>query len=257
MDRGERRRELPELLIGLVAVALAIAIMIPISAAIVAGAVRDVKGQRDTIAVTGSARHPIEADFGFWRLNVSAKQRTPAAAATSLRRKVAAVGAFLDEHGIDGDEIRKPPLSVEQTVDRVPTGRRRPAFREVPAWRVAQSFTISTTEIDELEATAGAVDELLLQGIAVSVEGIEYLSRQLTEARFEALEKATADARRRAETIASGLDGDLGAVRKVDLGVYQIVPRNSTDVSDYGINDTTSREKEVVSVVTVTFAVER
>jgi uncharacterized protein len=57
--------------------------------------------------------------------------------------------------------------------------------------------------------------------------------------------------------IASGLGADLGAVRKVDLGVYQIVPRNSTEVSDYGINDTGSREKEVVSVVTVTFAVDR
>jgi hypothetical protein len=250
-------RDLPELLIGLVAIALAIAIAVPITAAILGGAVRDVKRQRDTIAVTGSARHPIEADFGIWRLNVSAKQRTPAAAARSLRMKVGAVESFLDEHGIAGDEIRQPPLSVEQTVDRVPTGRRRPAFREIPAWRVAQSFTVSTTEIDELEATAGAVDELLLQGIAVSVEGIQYLSRQLTEARFEALEKATADARRRAETIASGLGGDLGAVRKVDLGVYQIVPRNSTDVTDYGINDTSSREKEVVSVVTVTFAVER
>jgi len=251
------RRDLPELLIGLVAIALALAIATPITASILAGAVRDVKRQRDTIAVTGSARHPIEADFAIWRLNVSAKERSPAAAARSLRTKVAAVESFLEEHGISGDDIRKPPLSVEQTADRIPTGKKRPAFREIPAWRVAQSFTVSTTEIDELEETAGTVDELLLKGIAVSVEGLQYLSRQLTEARFEALEKATADARRRAETIASGLGGDLGAVRKVDLGVYQIVPRNSTEVSDYGINDTGSREKEVVSVVTVTFAVDR
>ena len=55
----------------------------------------------------------------------------------------------------------------------------------------------------------------------------------------------------------SGLGGDLARSEKVDLGVYQIVPRNSTEVSDYGINDTGSREKEVVSVVTVTFAVNR
>ena len=251
------RRDLPELLIGLVAIAVALLIATPVTASILGDAVRDVKRQRDTISVTGSARNPIEADLGIWRLTVSAKQRSPAAAARSLRTKVAGVEAFLDDHGISDDDVRKPPLSVEQTVDRVPTGRRRPAFREIPAWRVAQSFTVSTTDIDELEATAGAVDELLLQGIAVSVDALEYLSRQLTEARFAALEKATADARRRAETIASGLGGDLGAVRKVDLGVYQIVPRNSTDVSDYGINDTASREKDVVSVVTVTFAVER
>jgi hypothetical protein len=256
VDRRERRG-LPELLIGLVAIALAVSVAVPITGLIVGDAVRDVKRQRDTISVTGSARHPIEADFAIWRLNVSARARSPAGAARSLRTKVAAVESFLDEHGVSSDDIRTPPLSVKQGVDRVPTGRRRPAFREVPAWVVAQSFTVSTEEIDTVEEAAGSVDELLLAGISISVERIQYLSLQLTEARFEALEKATADARRRAETIASGLDGDLGAVRKVDLGVYQIVPRNSTDVSDYGINDTTSREKEVVSVVTVTFAVER
>jgi hypothetical protein len=37
--------------------------------------------------------------------------------------------------------------------------------------------------------------------------------------------------------------------------VYQIVPRNSTAVADIGINDTTTREKDVIAVVTVTFAV--
>jgi hypothetical protein len=254
---ARERRELPELLIGLVAVALAIAIAIPITAAILGGALRDVRRQRDTISVTGSARHPIEADFGMWHLNVSSQQRSPAAAARSLRTKVAAVERFLQEHGIAEDEIRQPPLSVERVSERVPTGRRRPAFRQVPAWLVRQSFTVSTDQLDELDETAAGVDELLLGGIDVGVSEIQYLSRQLTEARFEALEKATADARRRAETIASGLDGELGAVRNVDLGVYQIVPRNSTDVSDYGINDTSSREKEVVSVVTVTFAVDR
>jgi uncharacterized protein len=34
-----------------------------------------------------------------------------------------------------------------------------------------------------------------------------------------------------------------------------VTPRNSTEVSDYGINDTSSREKDVTAVVSVTFAV--
>ena len=47
------------------------------------------------------------------------------------------------------------------------------------------------------------------------------------------------------------------AVRSVHLGVYQITPRNSTDVSGEGINDTSSRAKDVTAVVSVTFAVNR
>ena len=74
---------------------------------------------------------------------------------------------------------------------------------------------------------------------------------------MEPLPAATEDARRRAELIVKGLGGKLGAMRSSALGVYQVTPRDSTDVSDYGINDTTSREKDVNAVVSVTFAVKR
>ena len=46
-------------------------------------------------------------------------------------------------------------------------------------------------------------------------------------------------------------------MRSSSLGVYQITPRDSTDVSDYGINDTSTRDKDVTAVVTATFAVKR
>ena len=51
------------------------------------------------------------------------------------------------------------------------------------------------------------------------------------------------------------IGGKLGAVRSASLGVYQVVPRNSTEISDYGVNDTTSRDKDVYAVVSVTFRV--
>ena len=251
------RREFPQLMIGLVAVALAIAIAVPITAAIISGAIRDVKTRRDTIVVTGSARQPIEANLGIWHLTVSSKERTPAAAARSLTRKVKAVDTFLEDGGLASDEIRKPPVSVQQSSLSLPTGRAKPAFRQVPAWLVSQPYTVTTENLDSLEQTAAGVSNLLFQGVDVSVTHIQYVSTELTAARFEALGKATADAKRRAKTIADGLHGHLGGVRKVDLGVYQIVPRNSTNVSDYGINDVSARQKDVIAVVTVTFAVNR
>ena len=53
------------------------------------------------------------------------------------------------------------------------------------------------------------------------------------------------------------LGGKLGPMRASSLGVYQITPRNSTEVSDYGIDDVSSRLKDVEAVVDVTFRVER
>ena len=250
-------RKLPQLMIGLVAIALAFGIAVPVTAGIVTSGMRDIKLRRDTIVVTGSARQPIEANLAQWELTVTATERSPASAARSVGRKVAAVDAFLRNAGLGTKDVRKPPLSVDETTVRVPTGKRKPAFRSVPAWHVSQSFDVTTRHIDRLERAAGSVDDLLLEGIDVSVERVQYLSTGLKSARLEALRKAIGEAHKRGETIAGGLGGHLGAVRKVDLGVYQIVPRNSTDVSDYGINDTSTRDKDVVSVVTVTFAVSR
>ena len=45
-------------------------------------------------------------------------------------------------------------------------------------------------------------------------------------------------------------------MRSSSLGVYQITSRDSTEVSDYGINDTSTREKDVTAVVTAGFDVE-
>ena len=247
------RVELPELLLGLVAVSIAAVL----TGIVVSTAIRDVKRQRDTIVVTGSAKHPISANLGTWRLSVAAQARTSAAAVRQLRRDVAGVDAFLAGGDLGPGSVRKPPIQIEQITVTVPTGLAKPRFRQVPAWRLTQRFEVETGRIDELEQLASTVDELLLQGADVSSSNVRYLSTRLTEARFAALRKATADAHRRAETIADGLEGHLGAVKSVDLGVFQITPRNSTDVSDYGINDTTSRQKDVTAVVRVTFRVER
>ena len=74
-------------------------------------------------------------------------------------------------------------------------------------------------------------------------------------AKLDALAAATAEAHRRAQILVDGLGGHLGPMRASSLGVYQITPRNSTEISDYGVNDTSSRLKDVTAVVSATFAV--
>lgn len=241
---------------GLLAVAVALAIALPLSASIAIGGVKDIKQARNTLVVTGSARYPIAADLATWALRASTQERSPSAAIKALRAKVARIDAFLAQGGIAASAISKPPIQVEQTSVRVPTGLKKPAFRTVPAWSVSQGFSIQTTAIDTLVTTASHVGNLLANGTDVSVSRISYLSTKLTAAKFAALRLAVADARRRATTIAQGLGAHLGPVQKTDLGVYQITPRNSTEVSDYGIDDTTSRLKDVEGVVTVTFLID-
>ena len=69
------------------------------------------------------------------------------------------------------------------------------------------------------------------------------------------LREATKDAKKRAEEIASSSGNKIGAIRSAKMGVFQITPVNSYDVSDWGNNDTTSLEKKVNAVVKADFAI--
>src|SRR3954454_2150845 len=242
---------------GLVVLGVAIALALIVSASIVTNGIKDIKRSRDTVVVTGSARYPIEANLATWSLRATAQERTPQEAIAALRAKVNRIDSFLARGGLAGASVSKPPIQVQKVFVQVPTGLKKPRFRTVPAWNVSQGFAIQTKQIDRLERLAAAVGNLLAAGTDVSVSRIQYLSTELTEAKFAALERAVADARRRGETIAKGLDGRLGAVTQTNLGVYQITPRDSTEVSDYGINDVSSRLKDVQAVVAVTFRLER
>ena len=255
MEPRPRGRGLPPVA-GPIAVAVALVIALPVSASIAIGGVKDIKQARNTLVVTGSARYPISANLATWHLAASAQESTPSAAIKSLREKVLRIDAFLAQGGLTTDAISKPPIGVQEVFVSVPTGLKKPAFRRVPAWRVGQSYAIETSQIDTLVSTASQVGNLLAGGTDVSVSSIRYLSTKLTSAKFAALKLAVADARKRATTIAEGLSAKLGPVQKTTLGVYQITPRNSTEVSDYGIDDVTSRLKDVEAVVTVTFRVE-
>lgn len=242
-----RHFAIPELFLGLLAIAVAGVII----ANSVNGTIHDARHARDTISVTGSARKPISSNLVRWTVSVSHESPKAATAARLLRGEVASVRAFLVRQGIPAAAISPGVVYAEQQVAVLPHHRRRISYR------VSQSLNMSTHKLDVVEQAATRVGLLIAQGVDVSAEQPAYISTELTKTKLDALAAATADARQRAEILVKGLGGKLGPMRKSQLGVYQITPRDSTEISDYGINDTTSREKDVNAVVTATFAVKR
>jgi uncharacterized protein len=245
---GRRRTvAIPELFLGLTAIGIAVVL----TAHIFSGTIKDVRHTRDTLSVTGSARVPISADLVRWYVAVEPRAATPVLAARQLRKQVLAVRAFLRDAGIPADAISADVVTTEARVIVLSKKRRRTTYV------VSQRLEVDTRQIDVVEAATTRVGSLIERGIAVSAGPPQYISTELTKAKLAALEKATEEARRRAEILVHGLGGKLGRMRSSSQGVYQVTPRDSTDVSDYGINDTTSREKDVNAVVSVTFAVNR
>ena len=238
--------QIPELFLGLVAIALAGVLM----AHTFASTIRDARHTRDTVRVTGSAKKPITANLVRWTLAVNAEARTAPPAVRQLRRESAVVRAFLRKAQISGAAISSSVVTSDKVVERVSKTRTRTYYR------ASQQLEVTTRDIDAVEAVSARIGGLIADGIDVSARPLAYLSTELTQAKLDALDAATQDARQRAEILVHGLGGKLGRMRASSLGVYQVTPRDSTDVSDYGISDTSSREKDVNAVVSATFAVD-
>ena len=240
-----RIRAIPELFLGLLSLAVA-AVWI---GHIFASTIHDAKHAHDTITITGSARKPIGSDLVQWELEVKGEAGTEVAAAYQARTAGIALVAFLRKAGIARGDISPEVVQSDIVTTRIDKKHTRTTYV------VSQGYGVSSRQIDVVQAAATRLGTLLEDDVDVSAQPLAFISTNLQAAKLDALAAATTEARRRAEILVKGLGGHLGRMRASSLGVYQITPRNSTEISDYGVNDTSARLKDVTAVVTATFAV--
>jgi len=74
--------------------------------------------------------------------------------------------------------------------------------------------------------------------------------------KIEMLGQAALDAKARAQQIASSTGNQVGGLRAAEMGVLQITPPDSSEVTGYGVNDTSSLEKDITAVVHMTFSID-
>ncbi len=230
--------------------ALALGLLLGLIA--VSRSLKDIRRGNEEVAVTGSARRPIRSDFAVWRLVVSSQSPSLTAASQELTRTADRVRQFLKAEGVADSSIVVKPVEAagipELTEDGRETGR-------VLTNRVTQTFEVRSADVDAVTRTSQRASTLIAEGIPVAPQAPEYLYTRLADIRTALLEDATKDARQRAEAIVKSTGAQIGAVREARMGVFQITPRFSTEVSDYGINDVSSIDKDVTAVVRVTFTI--
>ena len=76
----------------------------------------------------------------------------------------------------------------------------------------------------------------------------------MSEIKRELLAEATSDARRRAAEIARSSGDRIAKIESARVGVFQITEPYSTEVSDYGIYSTATKEKDITVTVSVVFS---
>ena len=231
---------------------VALAIGLVIASAI--GGWAFVKARRgdQTITVTGSARKRIRSDLVIWRAGVSFQAPALADAYRSLSESVPRVKAYLISKGIAENQITISSISSQTLHARTDQGE---DTGQITGYSLRQQLEVRSTDVDKIAKIAREATELINQGILLESNAPEYLYTKLGEEKITMLAEAAKDAKVRAERIAESTGSSIGSVRTARMGVLQITPADSNEVSDTGLNDTSSLEKDITAVVNIGFEI--
>jgi uncharacterized protein len=235
------RDRLP-LLVGLTLLAVAVAL----GAWFVGDGIRARNGT-DVITVTGSAKERIVSDYVVWDASLTSQHRSAPDAARELARWTARVRGFFRAQGVTPGELTVQPIFTETPGTVADDGTK------VTGYRLTRTFEVRSARVDAVSRLAESTSALLAQGIPLAADAPQYVYTKLPSLRPRLLAEATKDAQRRARVLVEASGARLGKLRDVAVGVFQVTAPNSTDVSDYGTYDTTTLQKDVSSVVNVTF----
>ena len=214
-----------------------------------------VQGKRgdQTITVTGSARKRITSDLVIWRSAISYQAPVLSDAYRSLSDAVPKVKAYLVSKGIAENQITVSAISSQTLHGRNSEGIET---SEITGYSLRQELSVRSTEVEKICQIAREATELINQGILIESMAPQYIYTKLGDLKIEMLAEAAKDAKVRAEQIAESTGSSIGSVRTARMGVLQITAADSTEVSDYGMNDNSSLEKDITAVVNIGFAVD-
>ncbi len=231
-----------------------IALAIGLVLASVIGGWAFVKGKRgdQTITVTGSARKRIRSDLVIWKAGVSYQAPVLADAYRSLSENVPRVKSYLVGKGIPEDQITISSISSQTLHARNEQGE---DTGQITGYSLRQELEVRSTDVDKIAKIAREATELINQGILLESMAPAYHYTKLGEEKITMLAEAAKDAKVRAERVAESTGSSIGSVRTARMGVLQITPADSNEVSDSGMNDTSSLEKDITAVVNVGFEI--
>lgn len=233
-----------------VAAALVVGVSLLVTGVIFSWSFYSARQGENTISVTGSAKLEVKADQAKWTIEVyrQALQEGLSAGYTQVAADTTAVKAYFKAQGITEEQIVTNTTVADQ--DWSNSGNDAPV-----RYRVHQEITVSSPDVDKIQALAQSAQTLITRGYSVSPRQPEYYVSNLPELRVSLLGEAIADAKMRAQEIAKSGGSSVGKLSDASSGVVQVLAPNSTNVEDYGSYDTSGIQKEVSVTARATFVV--
>ena len=233
-----------------------IALAIIITAGIFASAYKAKFKKQVTISVTGLAEKSFASDLIVWRGEYQRKSSDLKAAYALIKNDEANVRQYLKSNSITEKEFVFSSISIEKEFDTKHNDEGKQISSVFTGYKLSQMVTVESKNIDKVEVVSREVTKLIESGIEISSLEPSYFYTKLSELKIDLLAKASADAKKRAETIAENSGGALGKLLKADMGVFQITAPNSNEDFSYGGTfNTSSKNKKASITIRINYAI--
>jgi len=234
-------------------IALLLGLSLFASTYIAVDGVKAIKGEQHSLTVTGSAKKTIKSDVILWSGDFSVDSKDMASGYKQLKLHSESVRKYLSEKGVKNNEMQFSAISTYSRKKILDSGVRT---NIIESYNLSQTVTIRSTRVLEISTISRNSTELLEKGIDFSSRSPQYFYTKLADLKIKMIGLATEDCKDRADHLLAVTGNVPGELKSARVGVFQITQLYSNKVSDYGINDTSSYEKEITSVVTCEFDVE-
>jgi hypothetical protein len=209
-----------------------------------------VRAADNSMWVTGSYKQKVTSDIG--KLSAGFSRNVPIddlkSGYAQMKSDEELVKKFFSESGFNEKDLIISPVYMDAPFQYDPNAAKEYILR--------QTVEIQSKEVQKLTDLSKNVQKLIDEGVIFSINNLQYYVSNLPQLRISLLADAVKDAKARAQKIAEGTGKKIGTIKTANMGVVQVLPVNSTDVSDYGTYDTSTIEKEVMVTVTVLFTLE-
>ena len=208
--------------------------------------------KNETITVTGSASKIVKSDTAKFTFYIQAKAPNQKEAYAIIKKQKPIVIDYLKSKGIDEKNINVKTINGYYAYKYNEKGY---STNEVLAYNANLEIDFNSKDVEKIKEISNDIQVLADKGIMLSLRQPEYFYSNLAELKIDLLKEATLDAKQRATSMLSATGANVGKVKQMKMGVFQITPPDSTDVSDYGMNDTSSIDKKITAVTNIVFNV--
>ena len=213
-----------------------------------------VDNRENNLNVTGSAKRDFLADTIVWQATFSAEDKELKDVYASLDKDRQLISDYLKSKNILAGDVVFSSISMSENYDDKwdDDGNK---VSEFTGYVLTQSLKIESNAVSEIENLSRDITQLIDSGVEIQSGVPYYFYSKLADLKIDMIAEATDNANLRAKTIAENSESKLGKMTDAQMGVFQIIAKNSTESYHWGgTHNKTSKHKTATVTMKLTYA---